>query len=93
MREPRYRLVLGALLCAAAVRAQPPGQVPKPAPATPPGSTQTAAPPASQDVPDEEFIEFLGEDDHGDAAWSEFLKRAQPGAQNPAPPAQGTKQS
>jgi hypothetical protein len=43
-------------------------------------------------VPDEEFIEFLGEDDHGDAAWSEFLKRAQ--QQNPAPPpAQGTKQS
>jgi hypothetical protein len=43
-------------------------------------------------VPDEEFIEFLGEDDHGDAAWSEFLKRAQ--QQNPAPPpVQGTKQS
>jgi hypothetical protein len=34
----------------------------------------------------------LGEDDHGDAAWSEFLKRAQHGAQNPTPP-QGTKQS
>jgi hypothetical protein len=52
---------------------------------------QSAAPPASQEVPDEEFIEFLGEDDHGDAAWSEFLKRAQHGAQNPAP--QGTKES
>jgi len=92
LREPRYRLVLGALLCAAAVRAQTPGQVPKPAPSAPPASAQTAAPPAPQDVPDEEFIEFLGEDDHGDAAWSEFLKRAQ--QQNPAPPpAQGTKQS
>ena len=88
MREPRYRLVLGALLWAAAVRAQPPAQAP-PAPA---GHTQPAAPAQSQDVPDEEFIEFLGEDDHGDAAWSEFLKRAQHGAQNPAPP-QGTKQS
>ena len=89
MREPRYRLVLGALLWAAAVRAQPPAQ----APAAPPtGHTQTTAPPASQDVPDEEFIEFLGEDDHGDAAWSEFLKRAQHGAQNPTPP-QGAKQS
>ena len=92
MREPRYRWILGALLCAAAVRAQPPAQAPKPAPSPPPGSTQSAAPPASQDVPDEEFIEFLGEDDHGDAAWSEFLKRAQ--QQNPAPPpTQGTKQS
>ncbi len=89
MREPRYRLVLGALLWAAAVRAQPPAQVPAPAPA---GHAQTPAPPASQDVPDEEFIEFLGEDDHGDAAWSEFLKRAQHGAQNPTPP-QGAKQS
>ena len=67
-------------------------EAPKPAPNPPPGSTQSAAPPASQDVPDEEFIEFLGEDDHGDAAWSEFLKRAQ--QQNPAPPPpQGTKQS
>jgi hypothetical protein len=89
LREPRYRLVLGALLWAAAVRAQPPAQVPAPAPA---GHAQTPAPPASQDVPDEEFIEFLGEDDHGDAAWSEFLKRAQHGAQNPTPP-QGAKQS
>ena len=91
MREPRYRLVLGALLWAAAVRAQPPAPVPAPAPPAAAGH-QPAAPPASQDVPDEEFIEFLGEDDHGDAAWSEFLKRAQHGAQNPAPP-QGTKQS
>jgi hypothetical protein len=92
LREPRYRLVLGALLWAAAVRAQPPAQTPAQAPAAPAGHTQAAAPPPPQDVPDEEFIEFLGEDDHGDAAWSEFLKRAQ--QQNPAPPpAQGTKQS
>jgi hypothetical protein len=91
LREARYRLVLGALLWAAAVRAQPPAQLPAPAPA-PAGHTQPPAPPASQDVPDEEFIEFLGEDDHGDAAWSEFLKRAQHGAQNPTPP-QGAKQS
>ena len=92
MRDPRYRLVLGALLWTAAVRAQPPAQVPAQPPPTPAGHTQTAAPPASQDVPDEEFIEFLGEDDHGDAAWSEFLQRAQHGAQSPTPP-QGTKQS
>jgi len=92
LREPCYRLVLGALLWAAAVRAQPPAQVPAQPPAGTSAGHATAAPPASQDVPDEEFIEFLGEDDHGDAAWSEFLKRAQHGAQNPAPP-QGTKQS
>ena len=92
MREPRYRLVLGALLWAAAVRAQPPAQAPAPPPAAPAGHPQAAPPPASQDEPDAEFIEFLGEDDHGDTAWSEFLKRAQHGAQNPSPP-QGTKQS
>lgn len=91
MREPRYRLVLGALLWAAAVRAQPPAPAPAPPPPAPAGHAQPAAPPASQE-PDEDFIEFLGEDDHGDAAWSEFLKRAQHGAQNPTPP-QGTKQS
>jgi hypothetical protein len=92
LREPRYRLVLGALLWAAALRAQPPAQVPAAPPPAPPGHSQTATPPPPQDVPDEEFIEFLGEDDHGDSAWSEFLKRAQHGAQNPAPP-QGTKES
>ena len=92
MRGPCYRLVLGALLWAAAVRAQSPVQAPAPAPPAPAGHTQTAAPPPSQDVPDEEFIEFLGEDDHGDVAWSEFLKRAQHGAQNPTPQP-GTKQS
>jgi len=94
LREPGYRLILGALLWTAAVRAQPPAQAPAaPTPAAPQGRTQTAAPPASQDVPDAEFIEFLGEDDHnGDADWSEFLKRAQHGAQNPTPP-QGAKQS
>ena len=92
MREPRYRLFLGALLWAAALRAQPPAQAPPPPPAAPAGHAQAAPPPASQDPPDEEFIEFLGEDDHGDTAWSEFLKRAQRGDQNPTPP-QGTKQS
>jgi hypothetical protein len=92
LREPRYRLVLGALLCAAAVRAQSPAPASPSSPAASPGHAQSSPPPASQEAPDEEFIEFLGEDDHGDAAWSEFLKRAQHGAQNPTPP-QGTKQS
>jgi len=92
LRERRYRLVLGALLWTAALRAQPPAQAPAQAPAAPAGHAQSAAPPPSQDVPDEEFIEFLGEDDHGDAAWSEFLKRAQQRTQNPSSPP-GAKQS
>jgi hypothetical protein len=43
-------------------------------------------------VPDDEFIEFLGEDDHGDAAWWEMVKKAQPGTQSSAPPPQSPKQ-
>jgi hypothetical protein len=46
------------------------GQQPPP----PPGANQ----PTSPGVPDDEFIEFLGADDHGDAAWWEFLKNAPP---------------
>jgi hypothetical protein len=85
-------LALGAVLWASAAAAQPPAQQPAQQPGSPPGRAQPAAPPAN--APDEELIEFLGEDDHGDAAWWEFLKRASPGAQNPpAPPPQGTKQS
>ena len=52
---------------------QPPSQ-PTP-PATPP------------DLPDGEFIEFLGADDHGDAAWWEMLKQAPAGSQRPQAPA------
>jgi hypothetical protein len=48
---------------------------------TPPGNTT-----------DEGFIEFLGSDDVGDAAWWEFLKRAPPRGDNPpAPPPQDAK--
>jgi hypothetical protein len=84
-------LALGAVLWASAAAAQPPGQQPP----SPPGRAQPAAPQGPQaNAPDEELIEFLGEDDHGDAAWWEMLKRASPGAQNPpAAPPQGTKQS
>jgi hypothetical protein len=55
------------------------GQPPAPAPADPP--------------PDESFIEFLGADDVGDARWWEFLKNAEPRADQPAPaPPQDAKQ-
>jgi hypothetical protein len=47
-----------------------------PPPAPPPPQTPQSATPG---VPDEEFLEFLGEDDHGDdAAWRELLKNAPP---------------
>jgi hypothetical protein len=80
----RYWLTLGAGLCAVAMAGQPPAPPP---PSGPPQST-------SAEAPDEEFIEFLGEDDHGDdAAWREFLKNAPPGTEKQtAPPPQDTKQ-
>jgi len=61
--------------CAAAIAAPPPPQTPSPPPA--------AAPQPSSPAPDDDFIEFLGADDVGDAAWWEFLKKAPPRGQNP----------
>jgi hypothetical protein len=60
-------------------------------PPTPPTS---AEPPASSPgVPDDDFIEFLGADDVGDAAWWEFLKKVPPRRENPpATPPQEVKQ-
>jgi hypothetical protein len=47
-----------------------------------------------QSAPDDDFIEFLGADDVGDAAWWEFLKKAPPRGENPPPatPPQDAKQ-
>jgi hypothetical protein len=90
----KHWLILGAVLYAGAAVAQTPSQQ------APPngGRSQSAAPQAPPaGSPDEELIEFLGEDDHGDPAWSDMVKKAQqqPGAPNPqAPPsAQAPKQS
>lgn len=78
-RQPRLILVLAGLMCASAIAAPP-------APPPPP-------PTASADAPDEEFIEFLGEDDVGDAAWWEFLKKSALGAgDQSAPPPQEARQ-
>ena len=88
----KHWLVLGAVLWAAAAAPQIPGQQ---APANG-GKPQSAAPqPPAANAPDEEFIEFLGEDDHGDGAWSDMVKKAQQqGTQSPpSPSAQGSKQS
>jgi hypothetical protein len=52
-----------------------------------------APPAASRSAPDDDFIEFLGRDDVGDAAWWEFLKKAPPRREiPPAAPPQETKQ-
>jgi hypothetical protein len=82
----RHWLLAGVVVCAAAMAGPPPptsGTQQSPAPGTqsPPGATQS--PP--QGEPDEGFIEFLGADDVGDAAWWEFLKKAPPREVNPPP--------
>ena len=94
LSAPRYWLALGAVLWGLTALGQTPG--PGQAPAQPAGPPPGQAPPAAQpppaEAPDDEFIEFLGEDDHGDSAWWEFLKKTPPGSQNPAPPPQSPKQ-
>jgi hypothetical protein len=76
---------MATLACTAAHAGQPPPTPQKPAPAA------AAHPSVPGDEPDDEFIEFLGSDDVGDAAWWEFLKRVPPRGNNPpAPPPQDT---
>jgi len=78
-------LLFGAA-CAAAIAAQPPPPAP---PAQPPARAVLTS---AADPPDEGFIEFLGSDDVGDAAWWEFLKKAPlRGNDPPAPPPQDAK--
>jgi hypothetical protein len=78
--------VLLSAWCAIASAAPPPASTPAAAPATP------AATPGQPVPADEGFLEFLGSDDVGDAAWWEFLKRAPPqGNVPPAPSPQDAK--
>ena len=87
-------MALGAALWGLTAIGQAPGQGQAPAPpaGTPPGRAPPATQPPPANAPDDELIEFLGEDDHGDSAWWEFLKKTPPGSQNPAPPPQSPKQ-
>jgi hypothetical protein len=82
----RHWLIVGITACAVVHAAPPaPPQQPQSQPA---GAHQ----PTSQGAPDDDFIEFLGSDDVGDAAWWEFLKRVPPrGGNPPAPPPQEEK--
>jgi hypothetical protein len=94
-------LWVGVALSAAAIAGPPPppppGTQPPPAGAQAP-PVKAQAPPAGaqsppQGTPDDDFIEFLGGDDVGDAAWWEFLKKVPPRAGNPpATPPQDAKQ-
>src|SRR3984957_13013230 len=78
-------------------RAPPPAAATPPTPPAPAGARQPSPaatpPPPTQGAPDGDFIEFLGGDDVGDAAWWEFLKKVPPrGGNPPAPPPQDAKQ-
>jgi len=79
------------LLCAGVYTAVLAGQLPQPPPSAPPpaGAPPASAPPAQPpvDPADDEFIEFLGADDVGDAAWWEFLKKSAPDKDPPKPAA------
>jgi hypothetical protein len=80
----RICLLVG-VVCAAA-NAAPPASAP---PAASP--TDISSAPATG-APDESFLEFLGSDDVGDAAWWDFLKKAPPrGNVPPEPPPQDVK--
>ena len=80
---------LSAILCAASVAAPPP---PSP-PATPPQPAAQGVGMPGVGTPDDDFIEFLGADDVGDAALWAFLKKSAP-RKDPAPisPSQDAKQ-
>src|ERR1700722_7760294 len=94
MEVRRWRIVSAALY--AVIVAAPPAAAttPPPAPAGAQQPSPAATPPQpAQGAPDEDFIEFLGGDDVGDAAWWEFLKKVPPrGGNPPAPPPQDAKQ-
>jgi hypothetical protein len=82
----RICLLLG-VVCATANAAPPPASAPPAASPTVPASAPATV------APDEGFLEFLGSDDVGDAAWWDFLKKAPPrGNVPPASPPQDAKQ-
>ena len=86
----RYWMMFGVVACAAAFAAPPPS----------PDTAHDAAPPVDAGVatpggaaPADDFIEFLGADDVGDAALWAFLKKsAQRKDSTPITPPQDAKQ-
>jgi hypothetical protein len=81
LKAVRHWWTLGVIGCAAALAGPPPSQQ-----APPPEAARAAAPDADAPAvaaPDDDFIEFLGADDVGDAALWAFLKKS---AQRKDPP-------
>jgi hypothetical protein len=91
LKAARHWLALGVVACAAAFAGPPSSQ-----PAPPPPDAARAATPvgaAPDAAPDDDFIEFLGADDVGDAALWAFLKKsAQRKDGTPPTPPQDAKQ-
>jgi len=88
LMQGRHWLLVSVVLCTAAMAAPPP----PPPPGVPQSQPPVEASP-SPGTPDDDFIEFLGADDVGDAAWWEFLKKVPPrGGNPPATPPQEAKQ-
>ena len=86
----------GAAALAAAVPPGSPAAVEQPVPPQPstaaPGADEPAHGTPAAAAPDDSFLEFLGSDDVGDAAWWEFLKKAPPsGSDASAKPPQDAK--
>jgi len=82
LKAARHWLALGVVACAAALAGPPPSQ-PAPPPPDAARADTPAVDPAGVATPDDDFIEFLGTDDVGDAAWWEFLKKMPPRGENP----------
>jgi hypothetical protein len=92
LKAARYWLALGVVACAWA-SAEPPSS--QPAPPTPDAARAVtpAVDASGVATPDDEFIEFLGRDDVGDAALWAFLKKsAQRKDSTPTRPPQDAKQ-
>jgi len=83
---------LSAVLCAASIAAPPPPQPAAQGVGTPGVGAPGVGTPGVG-MPDDDFIEFLGADDVGDAALWAFLKKSAP-RKDPAPisPPQDAKQ-
>jgi len=92
LKAARHWLVLGLVACAAATAGPPPSQPDAARAAAPAVDAPAAAAPAAA-APDDDFIEFLGRDDVGDAALWAFLKKsAQRKDSTSTPPPQDAKQ-
>jgi hypothetical protein len=94
LKAVTYCLVLSAVLGAASWAAEPPGPSSPPVNASAPSAAGKAAtdPGAGETAADDDFFEFLGTDDVGDADLLEMLKNSPPTGRPPAPPPSDSRQ-